>query len=228
MWTSTGGTITVESYGMVGKCLTRLAIIFARLESPPCLPTHSYLKQTWLMRSEVGSTQDVNDSTHPSPNDGPVSAPKSHHISEYTVTSEVCHPLMYSPPSSLMSLIRALGWRTRPSHITEMAFIWRSWATVWETLSFSQPLQKWQNARCLGKCTGCNYTLLIAEDLITECLEREHEEQGAHLSRRTSLRKKPKLSWLFSRWKQLLMKWLQNRRKDNRILPIRASWTNYL
>lgn len=85
-----------------------------------------------------------------------------------------------------------------------------------------------ENARCLGKCTGCNYTLLIAEDLITECLEREHEEQGAHLSRRTSLRKKPKLSWLFSRWKQLLMKWLQNRRKDNRILPIRASWTNYL
>lgn len=56
-----------------------------------------------------------------------------------------------------------------------------------------------ENARCLGKCTGCNYTLLIAEDLITECLEREHEEQGAHLSRRTSLRKKPKLSWLFSR-----------------------------
>lgn len=99
---------------------------------------------------------------------------------------------MCLPPSVLMSPSRILGWRTwKQGHPT--ALRWRlhlsgDLVPLRETLSSFPPLQKWQKACCLGKGTGCNYTLLIAEDLITENLGQKHTEQGAHLAKRTSLR----------------------------------------
>lgn len=160
----TSSAITVESYGIVGKCLTLLAIIFFK-PWKPALPSSTFLFKTNMIY-EVRSWVDAGcEWLYPSLSRWwPCVCTQK---SLYTLPSDVFASILADVTKQSPSM---KGMKTRSSHGTEMAFTWRSCATG-ESLSSFQPLQKWQNARCLGKCTDCNYTLLIAEDLITEYLE---------------------------------------------------------